>query len=107
MNTDSESKPHENQFSDKEIVTVNISWDKAADLYSTLLKFTKSQPCYLAQEVMQLHILQSIFLQKLKQCSTEADVRQILQKACKSLIDLHSQRNSSDEAEWSISMWQK
>jgi len=47
MNPASESKPLENQSSDKEPVPVKIS--KAAELYSTLLKFTKSQPCYLAQ----------------------------------------------------------
>jgi hypothetical protein len=62
MNPASESKPLENQSSDKETVPVKIS--KAAELYSTLLKFTKSQPSYLAQEVMQLHILLSTFLRK-------------------------------------------
>jgi hypothetical protein len=62
MNPASESKPFENQYSYKEIVAVKIS--KAAELYSTFLKFTKSQPCYSAQEVMQLHILHSTFLQK-------------------------------------------
>jgi hypothetical protein len=62
MNPASESKPLENQSSDKETVLVKIC--KAAQLYSTLLKSTKSQPCYSAQEVMQLHILHSTFLRK-------------------------------------------
>jgi hypothetical protein len=62
MNPASESKPLENQSSDKETVPVKIS--KAAELCSTLLKFTKSQPSYLVQEVMQLHILHSTFLRK-------------------------------------------
>jgi len=62
MNPASESKPLENQSSDKETVPVKIC--KAAELYSTLLKFTKSQPCYSAQKVMQLHILHSTFMWK-------------------------------------------
>jgi len=62
MNPASESKPLENQSSDKETVQLKIC--KAAELYSTLLKFIKSQPCYLAQKVMQLHILHSTFLRK-------------------------------------------
>ena len=62
MNPASESKPLENQSSDKETVPVKIS--KSAEMYSTLLKFTESQPCFSAQELMQLHILHSTFLQK-------------------------------------------
>jgi hypothetical protein len=30
-----------------------ISWAKAVNAYSTLLKFAKSQPCHSAQEVVQ------------------------------------------------------
>jgi len=62
MNLSSESKPLENQSSDKETVPEKIC--KAAELYSTLLKFIKSQPCNSAQKVMQLHILHSTFLWK-------------------------------------------
>jgi hypothetical protein len=62
MNPTSESKPPENLSSDKENVPVKIS--KTAEMYSTLLKFTKSQPFSSAQEVMQLHILHSTFLRK-------------------------------------------
>ena len=40
MNPASEGKPPENLFSNKENVPVKIS--KAAEIYSTLLKFTKS-----------------------------------------------------------------
>lgn len=54
MNLDSESKTPENKSSDKEIITVKKSWNKAANMYSTLLQFAKSWPCYSAQEVMQL-----------------------------------------------------
>ena len=61
---DSESKTLENESSDEEIFTEKISWPQTADTYSTLLKFTKTQTCYLAQELMQLHILHSTFLQK-------------------------------------------
>jgi hypothetical protein len=43
------------------MATEKISWAKAGD---TLLKFTESQPSYLAQEVLQLHILCSTFQQK-------------------------------------------
>jgi hypothetical protein len=50
MNTGSESKTLENEFSDKEIITEKISWAKAADAYSTLLKLVKRQPCYLARK---------------------------------------------------------
>jgi hypothetical protein len=52
MNSGCESKTLENKSSDKEIVTETISWAKAADAYSMLLKFAKSWPCYLAQEVL-------------------------------------------------------
>jgi hypothetical protein len=62
INPTSESKPLENVTSDKENVPVKIS--KAAEMYSTLLKFIKSQPFSSAQEVMQLHILHSTFVRK-------------------------------------------
>jgi hypothetical protein len=48
MNPTSESKPLENLSSDKENVPVKIS--EAAEMYSTLLKFTKSQPFFSAQK---------------------------------------------------------
>jgi hypothetical protein len=89
-NLGSESKTLENESSDKEIITEKISWAKAADAYSTLLKFAKSRPCYLAQESVQLHFLHSTFLQQQNQCTKQADIRQIFQKALKSHMHLHS-----------------
>jgi hypothetical protein len=56
MKSDAESKTLENESSEEEIVTEKISWAKAADAYSTLLKFANRRPYYSAQEVMQLHI---------------------------------------------------
>jgi hypothetical protein len=73
VDPDSESKMLDNESSDKEIAVENISWAQAADAYSTLVKFAKSRPFYLAQEVMQLHILHSTFLQKQKECTKQAD----------------------------------
>ena len=87
MNPDSESKTFVNGSSDEKIITEKISWAKAVDAYSTLPKFTKAQPCYLAQEVMQLHIFRSTFLQKQTQCTKQTDNHQMFQKACKSQTD--------------------
>jgi hypothetical protein len=64
MNPDPENKNLQSESSDEEIATDKILCAKAADAYSMLLKFTESQPCYLAHEVMQSHILHSNFLQK-------------------------------------------
>jgi hypothetical protein len=77
MNPDSESKTCENKSSEEEIVTEKVSWIKAANMCSTLKTFAKSWPCYSAQEVMQLHILHSTFLQKSKECMKQADILQI------------------------------
>jgi hypothetical protein len=88
MNTDPESNILGNSSSDEEIAREKIPWAKAADAYSTLLKFVKSWPCYSVQEVMQLHILHSTFLQKRKECTKQANIRQMLQQACKSHTDL-------------------
>ena len=90
MNSGSESKTLENEFSDKEIIIEKISWGKAADAYSTLLKFAKSRPCHLAQEVMQLHFLHSTSLQQQNQCTKQANIRQIFQEPLKSHVHLHS-----------------
>jgi hypothetical protein len=89
MNTGSENETLENEFSDKESITEKISWAKAVDAYYTLLKLVKSQPCYLAQEVMQLQFLHSNFLQQQNQCTKQADICQIFQKALKSHMHLH------------------
>ena len=102
MNLGSESKILENESSD-EVITEKISLAKAADSYSTLLKFSETWPCYLAQEVMQLHILHFTFLQKPKECTRQAGIHQMLQKACKfTWISCHTQRNNSDEASWNV-----
>ena len=89
MNLGSESKTLENESSD-EVITERISWAKAVNTYSTLLKFSETWPCHLAQEVTQLHILRFTFLQKQKECAKQADICQMLQKACKSRVDLLS-----------------
>ena len=75
MNSDPESKILGNASSDEGIAREKIYWDEAADAYSTLVKFAKSWPCYSTQEVMQLHILHSTFLQKRKECTKQADIR--------------------------------
>jgi hypothetical protein len=90
MNSGSESKTLENESSNKEIVTEKISWAKAACAYSMFLKFAKSWPCYLAQEIMQLQILHSTFLQQQCKCTKQAYIREIFQKACKSHVHLQS-----------------
>lgn len=64
MNPGSESKILENESSGEETVTEKIFWAKAADGCSTYLKLSESVPCYSVQEIMQLHILLSNFLQK-------------------------------------------
>lgn len=64
MNPHSENKTLKNESSDEEIITEKISWAEAADSYSTLLKFAKSQPCIAAQEIIQLPISYSNFLQE-------------------------------------------
>jgi len=64
MNPDSENKTLQNESSDEKIITKKISWAKAADSYSTLLKFAKNQPCVAAQEIIQLPISHSAFLQE-------------------------------------------
>ena len=84
MNSDPESKILGNSSSDEEVAREKISWAKVADAYSALLKFVKSWPCYSAREVMQLHILHSTFLQKQKECTKQANIRQMFQQACKS-----------------------
>jgi len=64
MNPDSENRTVENESSDEKIITEKISWAKAADSYSTLLKFAKSQPWFAAQEIIQLPISHSAFPQE-------------------------------------------
>jgi hypothetical protein len=64
INPEPGSKTLENKSSDEEIVIEKICWAKAVNMYSTLLKSAESQSYYSAQEVMQLHILHSAFLQK-------------------------------------------
>jgi hypothetical protein len=90
LSPDSESKILDNESSNEEIATEKISWAKPSDTYSTLLKFAKSRPCYLAQEVRQLHILHSTFLPNRKEGTKQADIRQMLQTTCKSHADLRS-----------------
>ena len=63
MNTDAEIKL-ENRPSDEEIIKAKNFGAKATNAYSTLLKFVESQSCYSAQEVTQLRVLLSTFLQK-------------------------------------------
>jgi hypothetical protein len=63
MNSNSENKNLEGKSSD-EIGTEKVFWAKVAIVYSTLLKFAEGHSWYSAQEVMQLHILHSSFLQE-------------------------------------------
>jgi hypothetical protein len=79
MNQEPENKNLQNKSSDKEIAMEKTSWAKAA----MLLNFAESQPCYLTQEIMQLHILHSNFLQKHTECIKQADICQMFKKACK------------------------
>jgi len=101
MNPDSEGKGLVYELSDEEIVTENLCWAKAADTYSPLLKFAESRPCYLAQEVMQLRILYFTFLREQKECTKQADIRQVFQKALKSQTDLLSY---PEGRQWSVSI---
>jgi len=74
MNPDYENKTLQNESSDEKIITEKISWAKAADSYSALLKFAKTQPCITAQEIIQLPISHSAFLQECKECTKQADI---------------------------------
>jgi hypothetical protein len=68
MNSELESGILNKASSDEEITIDKISWAKAADAYSMLLKFATSWSCYSVQEVMQLrvYILHSTFSAKTK-----------------------------------------
>jgi len=61
------------------------------------MTFAKSRSCYSAQEEMQLRILHSTFLQKRKECTKQADIHQVVQKASKSHTDLQSY---PEERQW-------
>jgi hypothetical protein len=76
----SESKILDNESSNEEIATEKISWAKASDAYSTLLKFSKSRPCCLAQEVRQLRILHFTFLPNRKEGTKQADIHQMFRQ---------------------------
>jgi len=78
LSPDSESKVLDNESSNEEIATEKISWAKSSDVYSTLPKFAKSRPCYLAEEVWLLHILHSAFLPNRNEGTKQADIRQNL-----------------------------
>jgi hypothetical protein len=71
MNPDPECNTRENESSNDETVTEKISWANAVDVYSTLPKFSKSQSCYSAQEVTQLHILHSTFCRNKKNVTSK------------------------------------
>jgi hypothetical protein len=86
-NPEPESKTLDNESSDEKIVTEKISWAKTADAFSTPLKSAESRPCSSSQEVMQLHIWHSTFMQKRKELTKQAGVRQMFKKACKSHTD--------------------
>lgn len=90
MNPDFEIKTLENESSEEGIVTEKISWAKNSDAYSTFVTFANSRPCYSGQEIMQLHILRSTFLQKRKRFTKQAHFRQVLQQVYKSHKDLQS-----------------
>uniref|UniRef100_A0A8C0JEN1 Uncharacterized protein n=1 Tax=Chelonoidis abingdonii TaxID=106734 RepID=A0A8C0JEN1_CHEAB len=72
-----------------------ITWGKAASAFDTIITFAERQPCYTAQEVMQLHILHSTFMQKRQKTSKQADVRDLVKKTAfrigLNLLHLHLQ----------------
>ena len=54
------------------------------------MTFAKRRPCYSVQEELQLRIVHSTFLQKRKECTRQADIHHVVQKALKSHTDLQS-----------------
>ncbi|XP_064419100.1 jerky protein homolog [Latimeria chalumnae] len=74
---ESDKDSEEEDFSEE----AKITWANAASAFDTLIKFAERQHCYSAQEVMQLHILQSNFLQKRQASSKQADIRHLLKMA--------------------------
>uniref|UniRef100_A0A7M4F3T4 DDE-1 domain-containing protein n=1 Tax=Crocodylus porosus TaxID=8502 RepID=A0A7M4F3T4_CROPO len=67
-----EKDSEEDDFGEEE----KISWANAASCLDNFIKFAERQSCYSAQEVMQLHIIHSNFMQK-----RQAGIRDLLKKA--------------------------
>uniref|UniRef100_A0A8C0IT06 HTH CENPB-type domain-containing protein n=1 Tax=Chelonoidis abingdonii TaxID=106734 RepID=A0A8C0IT06_CHEAB len=74
-NTDRDSE--EEDFSEEDKITLR----KASSVFDTIIKFAERQPCYTAQEVMQLHVLRSTFMQKRQKTINQADIRDLFKKA--------------------------
>jgi hypothetical protein len=103
MSPEFESKILDNESSIEEIAKAKISWAKAANAYSTLLKFAKSRPCYSAQEVMQVHILHSTFLPNRKKApSNQTFAICSRQPVTPARISGLIQSKGSSEAGWSV-----
>ncbi|CAM5080957.1 unnamed protein product [Natator depressus] len=73
---DTDKDSEEEDFSEED----KITWGKAASAFDTIIKFAERQPCYTAQEVMQLHILHSTFMQKRQKTCKQADIRELGKK---------------------------
>ncbi|XP_005302607.2 jerky protein homolog [Chrysemys picta bellii] len=74
---DTDKDSEEDDFSEED----KITWGEAASAFDTIIKFAERQPCYTAQEVMQLHMLHSTFMQKRQKTSKQADIRDLVKKA--------------------------
>ncbi|XP_025050506.1 jerky protein homolog [Alligator sinensis] len=72
-----EKDSEEEDFSEEK----KISWASAASHIDNFIKFAERQSCYSAQEVMQLHIIHSDFMQKKQAASRQADIRDFFKKA--------------------------
>lgn len=96
-NPDPETKNLQNESFSEEIAAEKTSWDDTATAFCTLLKFAESQPCYSAPEVVQLHSLHSIFLQKWLECTGKADIFQVIKEVCKAPTESLSVSKETNE----------
>nr|XP_014431724.1 jerky protein homolog [Pelodiscus sinensis] len=74
---DTDKGSEEEDFSEED----KITWEKAASAFDTIIKFAERQPCYTAQDVMQLHILHSTFMQKRQKISKQVGNRNSFRRA--------------------------
>ncbi|XP_038601920.1 jerky protein homolog [Tachyglossus aculeatus] len=64
-----------------------VTRSEAASAFGTLVKFAERQPCYSAQEVLQLHVLHSAFMQKRQKTRKQADIRKPFTRASRALVE--------------------
>uniref|UniRef100_A0A452ICH1 Uncharacterized protein n=1 Tax=Gopherus agassizii TaxID=38772 RepID=A0A452ICH1_9SAUR len=79
---DTDRDSEEEDFSEEDKITLG----KASSVFDTIIKFAERQPCYTAQEVMQLHVLCSTFMQKRQKTINQADIRDLFKKAASRYI---------------------